>query len=340
MNTKKVALNWGLVFDGLYFTSFNACGRYKGTETAKRPQWQKDHPNDFTPLADILKDETDIRTDVIAQEVGSSTSASHRLATDKADDNAQFAQPRLQGSLLSDQSAVARGRPATPDQHFRLPPPTQTITVGAGQIAPSETKGSGPDTSRPKVIRPSGPSGDRQPKKQTPSAGSPKSAPKLSLERMIIVLESLRECRVYARAAEKAGIHRKTLEYWLKCSKAGDDGYDLVWEGVLWSFHEHCTTAIQEAEEKVLAVAWEMAKGIKYPGYDAYVKRPNVKMLRCLLKLMLPEKYGKRWKAEATHCSPVLIVGQPAKRREYNTAASIQARRWKSLSNKIGNAPA
>ena len=139
----------------------------------------------------------------------------------------------------------------------------------------------------------------------------------------------------------KQAIHPKTLAYWLRCSKDGHDGYDLVWQGVLWRFHEHCTTAIQEPYQKVLEVAWRIAMGVKYPGYEAYFDAPaNAKMLRFLLKLLLPEKYGKRRKAEAAHRRVVLVVGQPAKRREYNTAASVQARRWKSLSKKIGNATA
>ena len=53
MNTKQVAINRGLVFDGLLFKTFNARGRYIGTDTAKRPQWLKDHPKDFVRLADI-----------------------------------------------------------------------------------------------------------------------------------------------------------------------------------------------------------------------------------------------------------------------------------------------
>ena len=49
MNTKQVAINWGLVFNGRLFKTPNACGRYKGTVTAKRPQWLKDHPMTLPP---------------------------------------------------------------------------------------------------------------------------------------------------------------------------------------------------------------------------------------------------------------------------------------------------
>ena len=173
-------------------------------------------------------------------------------------------------------------------------------------------------------------------KKQKPSAGSSKS-PKLSVERMLIVLESLRECPILSRAAEKAGIHRKTLEYWLRCSKAGDDGYDLVWQGVLWRFHEHCASATDEARDHILAILTERAMGVKYPGTEAYVTPPDWKMLRSILALMHPEEYGKRRRVEAADRRPVLVIGA-AKKRKYDTAASVQARQWKALSKRCTDA--
>ena len=75
--------------------------------------------------------------------------------------------------------------------------------------------------------------------------------------------------------------------------------------------------------------------GVKYPGSEAYVKRPDVKMLRFLLALMCPETYAKRRKVEATHRNGVFVIGEPARKRQCNTAASVQARQWKSLSKKI-----
>jgi hypothetical protein len=81
-------------------------------------------------------------------------------------------------------------------------------------------------------------------KKQKPPAGISRSTPKLSPELMRIVLNSLRKYPVLWRAASKAGIHRKTLEYWIRCSAAGHDGYDIKWQGIEWRFHEHCKSAI------------------------------------------------------------------------------------------------
>ena len=107
-----------------------------------------------------------------------------------------------------------------------------------------------------------GRSGGRQIKKQKLPAGIYKVDRKLSPERMRVVIESLREVPILSQAASKAGIHRKTLEYWLKCSEAGDDGYDIEWREVIWRFHEHCQTAIEEAYDKVLGPAWEFAMGV------------------------------------------------------------------------------
>ena len=86
-------------------------------------------------------------------------------------------------------------------------------------------------------------------KKQKSPARIAKSARKLSPELMQIILDALREYPVQSRAARKAGIHRKALEDWKKRSKAGDDGFDLEWEGVTDRFHEHCKSAIEEAHE-------------------------------------------------------------------------------------------
>ena len=84
----------------------------------------------------------------------------------------------------------------------------------------------------------------------------------LSPERMRIVLDSLTEVPILYHAATKAGIHPKTLEYWLRRSAAGDAGYDIEWQGIEWRFHEHCTSAIDEADDSLCAVMWQNAMGV------------------------------------------------------------------------------
>src|SRR5665811_1124477 len=106
-------------------------------------------------------------------------------------------------------------------------------------------------------------------KKQKPPAGISKSTPKLSPKLMRIILDALREYPVLRHAAKKAGIHRKTPEYWIRCSAAGHDGYDIKWQGIEWRFHEHCESAIWEAELKLLDRMFERA----FFGYDKVLTR-------------------------------------------------------------------
>ena len=148
-------------------------------------------------------------------------------------------------------------------------PVAATPTSRTTEPRPLPTKAVMSETNRPKtqatplraMDRKRGRSGGRQIKKQKPPAGIYKVGRKLSLERMRVVIESLREVPILSHAASKAGIHRKTLEYWLRCSKAGHDGYDIVWEGIMLRFHEHCASAIGEAEDRVHAAAWEFHNG-------------------------------------------------------------------------------
>ena len=73
----------------------------------------------------------------------------------------------------------------------------------------------------------------------------------------------------------------------MKCSKAGKKGYDIEWQGMMWRFHEHCQTAIEEAHDKILLAAWDSAMGgvvykndkfllsLGYEGPDAYLRDEN-----------------------------------------------------------------
>jgi hypothetical protein len=72
----------------------------------------------------------------------------------------------------------------------------------------------------------------RQSENQKLPAEVAKAGRMLSPERMRIVLDSLTEVPILYHAATKAGIHRKTLEYWPRRSAAGDAGYDNEWQGI------------------------------------------------------------------------------------------------------------
>ena len=181
---------------------------------------------------------------------------------------------------------------------------------------------------------------------------------------MLIVIEALRECPILARAAAKAGLHRKSLEYRLKCSKAGQDGYDIEWEGRQWRFHEACAAAIDEAHQRLLDTICDLALGpITYKvdrdlvdlgmqGADAYARDEdgnfivegrgpgNLKMLRLFLELVRPEKWGKVRKNKNVTSGGVLVIGGPAARPQNSCAASRKAKQWTSASRKVRDAKA
>ena len=152
--------------------------------------------------------------------------------------------------------------------------------------------------------------------------GKSKASRKRSPRVMRIVLDALTERPILSYAAKKAGIHFKTLQYWLKCSKAGHEDYDLQWQGFKGRFHEHCEWAIEQAHDVVRDVVVAIAMGYQIKtdpffvevldcrGLDAFVKEengefimepggpPNPKMLRFYLEWRYPEKYGKLRKIE------------------------------------------
>jgi hypothetical protein len=168
---------------------------------------------------------------------------------------------------------------------------------------------------------------------------------------MRVVIESLREVPILSHAARKADIHRKTLEYWMKCSEAGNVGYDIEWQGVMWRFHERCQTAIEEAEDRVLAAAWDFTMGrIIYKtdkngnrvqwGFRGPYRKEHGKMLRFLLEWWRPEIYGKRRKVDVPHKGGVVVLGATTKKAANCSAASIKARKWKAGSRMIREAKA
>ncbi len=216
-------------------------------------------------------------------------------------------------------------------------------------------------------------SGGGQPKKEKPPAGIARSTPKLSPELMLLVLDALAECPFLCQAANKAGIHRKTLAYWIRRSEAGDDGYDIEWQDVTGRFHELCKLAIDEAVQKLLdrmlergffgydkvltyrgRVMYKIDQGLVdlgCEGPDAYlrdekgnpipetVRKVDMKAIRFWLAWHCPERWGRQRKVEAPREGGVLVIGgDVARKPEYNTAASIQSRKWKAGSRMIQDA--
>jgi hypothetical protein len=194
---------------------------------------------------------------------------------------------------------------------------------------------------------------DKQSKQQKPSANR-KLRQKLSPERMRIVIDALKECPILSTAAGKAGIHRKTLASWLKCSVAGQEGYDVEWEGLPWRFHKACEAAIDQPWDRVLAVMLVRAQGsITYKvdqdlvdlgmeGEDAYARDDNGnfieeahtpgndKMLKLLLQILRPEQWANPRNRRGITNGGVLVIGEPTRGSRKGWIASIKARRWKS----------
>ena len=206
--------------------------------------------------------------------------------------------------------------------------------------------------------------------KQKPPAGISRPTPKLSPELMRIILDALREYPVLSDAANEAGIHPKTVKYWRDRSEAGDDGYDVEWQGLTWRFHEHCKSAIDEAHQKLDDIMFERALlgydkvltrrgrviykidqglvGLGCQGPDAYlrdengnpvpetVRKVDRKAQRYILERYRPDTWGKHPKLDAPREGGVLVIGDVTKKpKYYNTAASVKARKWKADSRGI-----
>ena len=219
-------------------------------------------------------------------------------------------QPKNDGSVrvVADSSPPSQpaSRPAPVNENLSSGP-IQTEVLPGGKAATRETNDI--ETQANPVD-----SGNLHLEKQNLPAGKSKIGLKLSPERMRIVIEALREYPILATAAANAGIHRKTLTYWLKCSEAGQDGYDIEWEDFQWRFHKACEAAIDLAHDRLLGLIYDNAVGpvtyqidqhlmdLGMEGADAYARDENgdfieeargpgnEKMLKFFLRLRRPEK--------------------------------------------------
>ena len=355
------------VADGYLFATHRDRCLYLGKSARDRLHWLKENPGKWRSLEDVEQEVARLRPAVESET---------NLEAGPAEPNGQTSSHdvRKDGGEESDVTLVdtPAGDCSLPYQPTSLPVPVPAIIKGTtkaellppAKAAMSEAEGPKIEETTPfgAMGAKRGRSGGRQIKKQKLPAEVSKAGRKLSPERMRVVLECLREYPVLSNAASKAGIHRKTLEYWMKCSEAGNEGYDIEWQGLIWRFHEHCQTAIEEAHDKILAAAWHIAMGgvvykndefplsLGYEGPDAYLKdengnpalenvhKANPKMLRFLLEWLRPDKWGKHRKIDVPQKCGVVIIGDVTKKPENSSAASIKARQWKSRSRKIEKA--
>jgi hypothetical protein len=315
---KTLSFQKSHTFDGYVFATPNERCRYVSLWLRDRPRWLREHPDRWRRIEDVQQEAAppappvENEIDLGAEPAGPNGQTSSRGVRDNGGDEADVA---LVDTLAGDRS---------PPHEPTLPTPvTTTVENGGAKVAMSEAGGPKTETTRLAAMgRKRGRRRGRQ----------------LSPERMRIVLDSLREYPVGSYAARKAGIHRKTSEYWLKRSAAGDAGYDLEWRGETARFHEHCETAKGEAEDKVLEAAWHIAMGCVRDENGNLVLQANIKqrgkMLRFLLEWLRPEKWGKHPKIDVPQTGAVLVVGgiphDIPNKVNNGTAASVKARKWKA----------
>ena len=225
--------------DGLLFATGGDRCRYLGKSRREKPDWLKQNEGRYRRIEDVLREDAPRMPSVEAE---------INLGAGPAEPADSSSSPEVRNGgddkddlALADALLGDRSRPCEPTS---LPTPVKENA-----------------------------------KKQKPPAGISRSTPKLSPELMRIVLNSLRKHPVLWHAASKAGIHRKTLEYWIRCSAAGHDGYDIKWQGIEWRFHEHCESAIWEAEleleDEMLERAFGYDKVLTHRGRVMLQDRPG-----------------------------------------------------------------
>ena len=350
------------VVGGLLFATHRERAWYLGRSNIEQRRWLLENPGRWWRIEDLQQEDATRRSPVEGD-----VNVRVRPAS-----NDRRSSPDIQndsnGSDVTSVDAPA-GDSSPPHEPTSLPT-SKAEPLPPGKEATSEAEKPKTETTPLAAIGGKrGRSSGGQPKKEKPPAGIPKSTPKLSPKIMRIVLNFLRERPILYLAALAAGIHPKTLASWIRRSEAGDDGYDVKWQGLTRRFHEHCESAIDEAHqkledewiqralhghEKVLThrgrVMYKIDQdlvGLGLEGPDAYLKDENGKpvpetvhkedtkaQLR-VLKRHRPDTWGKRPKINAPREGSVLVIGDVTKKPKYNTAKSVRARKWKADSRRI-----
>jgi hypothetical protein len=337
------------VADGRLFATHGDRCHYLGKSASERLRWLSENPGRWRYIEDVLQEaalrspSVEGATDPEAGQQPTDLSSSPGFRKDGDEED---------GVSLVDTPA---GDCSPPCQPTSLSPPVEAPPTGgptkaelpdSATVVISESKGPKTEATLLRAKRRKrGRGGGRQLGKQKLSAENANHGRKLSPERMRIVLDSLAEHRLLSLAAAKAGIHRKTLEYWINRSAAGDPGYDVEWQGLIWRFHEHCASAIAQADDRVHAAAWDFSMGriiyktdkngnrVQWGIRGPYTKKYG-KMLRFLMEWHDPDQWGKDRKIETPPHRGVLIIGHsphdiPHKANK-GPAASVRARKWKA----------
>jgi hypothetical protein len=315
---RKPVIDYTRLADGFLFDTHRLRCQYLGKTTSEKPPWLEEHKGQFQRVEDVLREAASAPAPVESEAASSEPNdqmSSHDVWNDRdAEDDVAFSPSRQPTSLPEATKADLQAGIAETEE-----PKAAATPVGA--------KGRKQARHRNK---------QKAPVKVTNGSG------KFSPERARVVLDSLSERPIQSDAARQAGIHRRTLENWIKRSKAGDAGYDIEHEDVTMRFHVHCEWSKEAAYDKILEQAYLIAMGKAYVTDEngnvtlETVKPPNPKMMRFLLEWVRPEVYGnKPPKPDVPQRSGVILVGAPEKPKRTCPEASIKARSWKALSRKF-----
>lgn len=359
---RETVMDSNLIVDGLLFATAGDRCRYLGKSSREKPGWLRENAGRFVRLDDVeqASDRAGRPVDVGVTLTGPNCDPSSRdIRKDGSDDD--------NGSLvgpLPEQCSPPYQPTSRPEPANESVPngPTQTELPARAKVGTSET--TGPKTEATPLGTfgfKRGHSSRCQRKNQKLLAGTSKAGRTPSPESMRFVLDSLRKCPVIRNAAREGGLHRKTIERWIKCSRAGHDGYDVEWQGFTWRFHEASEVAVDEAHEtlegNVLELAIEVVfktdpflVDLGFQGRDAYatdehgnfiregMRIRNMRLALLWLGWKRPEIWGKppkRRKSGILQNGGVLVIGHTTKKPKCNTAASVKARKWKALSRMV-----
>ena len=246
----------------------------------------------------------------------------------------------------ADEPTLAPTLPTATDEEGTTKPELVAADPTMDEATEPKAKITSPGSTRSKQGR----SGGRQLKKQKLPAEISERGRKCSPTRMRLFLDSIAECPIKTQAAKKAGVHRRTPDYWLKSSAAGHDGFEIDWRGSTAKFHEHFNSAMDEGEDLVREIARRMATGydetLTYQGRvtyktdwylwslgrrgpDAYLKDENgnpipetirkvdPKMIRYLLPRLRSTVYGWDRTVDVPRQGGVLVIGGPVKTEKF-----------------------
>ena len=356
---RETVIDSNLIVDGLLFATAGYRCRYLGTSNRDKPRWLEDNKGGYQRIEDVLQESAQLgQPDNVGVALpGQNCDPSSRDIGKDADDDHNVS---LIGTLPEHQSPPHQPTsPPGPANESVPDGPSQPELPAHAKVATSESTGNNAEATPLETmgcIR--GPSDDRRRKKESLAAGTSKSARGPSPESMRLVLDSLRKCPVIRDAAGETGLHRKTIERWIKCSRAGHDGYDVEWQGFTWRFHEAYEVAVDEAHEmlegELLGSAIEVVfktdpflVDLGFQGKDAYatdehgnfipegIRIRDGRMALRWLSRKRRETYGKppkRRRRGMLQSGNVLVIGQTTKKPQHNSAASVKARSYKALS--------